>query len=249
MTTIFRFRVQRYNNFLNTNQNQTKFQNNALENYSKKIFSIFEVAINKRTVLMDIKKIKLSILGISFSQVQAGAYALIFSEENGIRRLPIVIGTPEAQSIAIVMEGITPPRPLSHDLICSIFKELDINLVEVLIYKFEEGAFFSELLLGQNGIEYRIDSRTSDAVALAIRTNSPIYTTEEIMQNMAIIFDEHVATDQADPFKDETENNEEELSELRLDALKHRLQDAVNEENYELATRLRDEINRRENRS
>ena len=198
---------------------------------------------------MEIKRIKLSILGISFSQVQAGAYALIFSEENSIRRLPIVIGTPEAQSIAIVMEGITPPRPLSHDLINSIFKEININLLEVLIYKFEEGAFFSELLLEQNGIEYKIDSRTSDAVALSIRTNSPIYTKEEIMKNMAIVFDEHSESDHADPFIDETDKSEEELSDLRIDALTHRLLDAVNDENYELATRLRDEINRRENRS
>lgn len=199
---------------------------------------------------MEKKRIKLSIMGISFSQVQAGAYALIFSEENGIRRLPIVIGTPEAQSIAIVMEGITPPRPLSHDLMCSIFKELDVKLIEVVIYKFEEGAFFSELLLIHNGKEYRIDSRTSDAVALAIRTNSPIYTTEEIMQNMAIIFDEQAATAQDDTSKSvDDKSDEEELSGLRLDALKHRLNDAVKEENYELATRLRDEINRRENRS
>ncbi|MDD2299358.1 MAG: bifunctional nuclease family protein [Fermentimonas sp.] len=199
---------------------------------------------------MEKKRIKLSIMGISFSQVQAGAYALIFSEENGIRRLPIVIGTPEAQSIAIVMEGITPPRPLSHDLMCSIFKELDVKLIEVVIYKFEEGAFFSELLLVHNGKEYRIDSRTSDAVALAIRTNSPIYTTEEIMQNMAIIFDEQAASAQDDSSKSvDDKSDEEELSGLRLDALKHRLNDAVKEENYELATRLRDEINRRENRS
>jgi bifunctional DNase/RNase len=241
--------VQRYNNFINTHKVSTKFQIYEIENYSLKKISIFEPAINKRTGLMEIKRIKLSILGISFSQVQAGAYALIFSEENGIRRLPIVIGTPEAQSIAIVMEGITPPRPLSHDLINSIFKELNINLVEVLIYKFEEGAFFSELLLEKDGIEYKIDSRTSDAVALAIRTNSPIYTTEEIMQNMAIVFDEHTSSDHADPFKEETDNKEEELKDLRLDALKHRLDDAVSEENYELATRIRDEINRRENRS
>ena len=109
--------------------------------------------------------------------------------------------------------------------------------------------FFSELLLKQNGVEYRIDSRTSDAVALAIRTSSPIYTTEEIMQNMAIVFDEHVASDQVDPFKEETDKNKEELSDLRLDTLKHRLEDAVSDENYELATRLRDEINRRDNLS
>jgi len=198
---------------------------------------------------MATKKIKLSILGISFSQVQAGAYALIFAEDSGIRRLPIVIGTPEAQSIAIVMEGITPPRPLSHDLICSIWDQLGIELVEVLIYKFEDGAFFAELLLHQNSKEYRIDSRTSDAVALAIRTHSPIYTTEEIMQNMAIVLDEQSPTGSPEPFiADEGIQSEEELSDLQLDTLKHRLKDAVNEENYELATRLRDEINRRENK-
>jgi len=195
------------------------------------------------------QRIKLSILGISFSQVQAGAYALVFLEEQGIRRLPIVIGTPEAQSIAIVMEGITPPRPLTHDLICSIWKELGIQLKEVVIYKFEEGAFFSELLIEQNGTEYRIDSRTSDAVALAIRTNSPIFTTEEIMRNMAVVFDEHNEQSAADPLQEPTDRREEELTVLRLDALKERLREAVNEENYELATRLRDEINRRENKS
>lgn len=197
---------------------------------------------------MENKRVKLSILGISFSQVQAGAYALIFSEENGIRRLPIVIGTPEAQSIAIVMEGITPPRPLSHDLMCSIFKKLNINLIEVVIYKFEEGAFFSELILENDGITYKIDSRTSDAVALAIRTNSPIYTTEEIMQNMAVVFDEQASSVEEDyPKKVKEDSDDEDLSSLRLEALKHRLTDAVNEENYELATKLRDEINRREN--
>ncbi|MDD2247265.1 MAG: DUF151 domain-containing protein [Proteiniphilum sp.] len=198
---------------------------------------------------MGTKRIKLSILGISFSQVQAGAYALIFAEENGIRRLPIVIGTPEAQSIAIVMESITPPRPLSHDLMVSVWKALDVKLIEVLIYKFEDGAFFSELLLEQYGKKYRIDSRTSDAVALAIRTNSPIYTTEDIMQNMAIVFDEQSASTSPEKPKEEKGSIEEELSDLRLDALKHRLKEAVDEENYELATRLRDEINRRENKS
>ncbi len=206
---------------------------------------VFDIKTKNR---MKSNRIKLSILGISFSQVQAGAYALIFAEENGIRRLPIVIGTPEAQSIAIVMEGITPPRPLSHDLICSIFKELDIQLLEVVIHKFEDGAFFSELLLEQNGKEYRIDSRTSDAVAIAIRTHSPIYTTREIMRNMAIVFDERSTTSSSEP-STTGESGEEELSELRLDTLKDRLEAAVNEEDYELATRLRDEINRRENRS
>lgn len=195
------------------------------------------------------QKIKLSILGISFSQVQAGAYALIFSEEQGIRRLPIVIGTPEAQSIALVMEGITPPRPLTHDLICSIWKELGIELKEVVIYKFEEGAFFSELLIEQNGKEHRIDSRTSDAVAIAIRTHSPIYTTEEIMRNMAVVFDEKSVKGGGESLQETNDKSEEEMTDLRLDTLKERLRDAVREENYELATRLRDEINRRESKS
>lgn len=199
-------------------------------------------------------KIKLSILGISFSQVQAGAYALIFAEEGGIRRLPIVIGTPEAQSIAIVMEGITPPRPLSHDLICSIWQELGVVLVEVLIYKFEDSTFFAELLLQQNGNEYRIDSRTSDAVALAIRTHSPIYTTEEIMQKMAIVFDEQspeaTTTSTTDQFtQEEGIPEEEELTGVKLETLKDQLREAVSKEDYEQATRLRDEINRRENKS
>lgn len=197
-----------------------------------------------------IHKVKLSILGISFSQVQAGAYALIFAEENGIRRLPIVIGTPEAQSIAIVMENISPPRPLTHDLLHTILKELTIELVEVCIYKFEDGAFFSELFLKQNGMEFRIDSRTSDAVALAIRTNSPIYTTEEIMQQMAIVFDEHEpSSTKEQPETEVPETTEENIADLSADALQKKLREAINEENYEFATRLRDEINQRQKNS
>lgn len=193
-------------------------------------------------------KIKLSILGISFSQVQAGAYALIFAEENGIRRLPVVIGTPEAQSIAIIMENLTPPRPLSHDLVSNIFTSLDIILKEVFIYKFEDGAFFAELLLEQEGKELRIDSRTSDAVAIALRTKSPIYTTEEIMKNMAIVFDEKEILD-TDFKKGETtvepEEKKDNIFKISIDTLKERLDEAVAEENYELATKIRDEIERR----
>jgi len=191
-------------------------------------------------------KVKLSILGISFSQVQAGAYALIFAEENGIRRLPIVIGTPEAQSIAIVMENMTPPRPLTHDLVYNIFKSLNIELLEVFIYKFEDGAFFAELLLRQNNREFRIDSRTSDAVAIALRTHSPIFTTEAIMQNMAIVFDEkEVLSTDLENRDIEAEEVPENMEEVKIDALKKRLEEAIKDENYELATKLRDEINRR----
>ena len=192
-------------------------------------------------------KVKLSILGISFSQVQAGAYALIFAEENGIRRLPIVIGTPEAQSIALVMENMTPPRPLAHDLIYNIFESLRIELLEVFIYKFEDGAFFAELLLRQDNREFRIDSRTSDAVAIALRTHSPIFTTETIMQNMAIVFDEKEVLSTDFQNKDmEVEEIVENMEEVKIDALKKRLEEAIKDENYELATKLRDEINRRQ---
>jgi hypothetical protein len=195
-------------------------------------------------------KIKLSILGISYSQVQPGAYALIFAEENGIRRLPIVIGTPEAQSIAIAIEKIKPPRPLSHDLLNNIFNELGIKLVEVYIYKFEDGAFFSELVLRQNDKEIRIDSRTSDAVALSIRTNSPIYTNETILREMGVVFEEEfVSEDEPIEENEEEELNHDDLSNLRLDELKKLLDVAVKNENYEEATRLRDEINSRNNPS
>lgn len=189
------------------------------------------------------QKVKLSILGISFSQVQAGAYALIFSEENGPRRLPIVIGTPEAQSIAIVMEKINPPRPLSHDLMVSVFTALNVELLEVFIYKFDEGAFFAELTLQQGEDQYKIDSRTSDGVALAIRTNAPIYTTEEIMKNMAIVFDED--SEEKTEMKEFLSNEDKDLSQLSLQTLNSMLEEALSKEDFEAAIHLRDELNRR----
>ena len=190
-----------------------------------------------------IQRVKLSILGISFSQVQAGAYALIFSEENGPRRLPIVIGTPEAQSIAIVMEKINPPRPLSHDLMVSVFAALNVELLEVFIYKFEEGAFFAELTLQEGENQYKIDSRTSDGVALAIRTNAPIYTTEEIMKNMAIVFDEK--SEEEENIKDFLSNEDKDLSQVDKETLDSLLEEALSKEDFESAIKLRDELHKR----
>ncbi len=216
-------------------------------------FKLFYVSLNiysTKTNKNVKQKVKLSILGISFRQVQEGAYALIFAEENSIRRLPIVIGAPEAQSIAIVMEGIKPPRPLTHDLLHNVMKTLNINLLEVYIYKFEDGAFFSELILKQNDSIYCVDSRTSDAVALAIRTQSPIYTTESIMQKMGIVFEEH--TDEQTDNK-EVDNDLEwkntDYKELSTDILQKKLQEALEEENYEIAIQIRDEINSRKKES
>ena len=189
------------------------------------------------------QRVKLSILGISFSQVQAGAYALIFAESDGPRRLPIVIGTPEAQSIAIVMEKINPPRPLSHDLIVSTFNALNVDLLDVFIHKFENGAFYAELTLQQGENQYKIDSRTSDGVALAIRTGAPIYTTEEIMLTMSVVFDEN--DDENPEMKDFLSNEDKDLSQLSTDTLNTMLQEALGKEDFESAISLRDELNRR----
>ena len=131
----------------------------------------------------------------------------------------------------------------------NILNALNIELIEVYIYKFEDGAFFADLLLRQNNTEFHIDSRTSDAVALALRTNSPIFTTEEIMQNMAIVFDEKEVLASDFSGKDtEIQEISENIEEVRIDALQKRLEEAIKNEDYELATKLRDEINRRETR-
>lgn len=189
------------------------------------------------------QRVKLSILGISFSQVQAGAYALIFAESDGPRRLPIVIGTPEAQSIAIVMEKINPPRPLSHDLMVTTFNALNVQLLDVFIYKFENGAFHAELTLQQGENQYKIDSRTSDGVALAIRTDAAIYTTEEIMRNMSVVFDED--DDEKAEMKDFLSNEDKDISQLSTEKLNSLLQEALSKEDFESAISLRDELNNR----
>ncbi len=189
------------------------------------------------------QRVKLSILGISFSQVQAGAYALIFAESDGPRRLPIVIGTPEAQSIAIVMEKINPPRPLSHDLMVSTLNALNVQLLDVFIYKFENEAFHAQLTLQQGENQYKIDSRTSDGVALAIRTGSPIYTTEEIMRTMSVVLDEE--EEDKTEMKDFLSNEDKDLSQLSTEALNSMLEEALSKEDFESAISLRDELNKR----
>ena len=126
-------------------------------------------------------KVKLKIVGISYSQIQSGAYALILAEEIGQHHIPIVIGASEAQSIAISMERISMPRPLTHDLIINISTAFGIELKEVYINKFEDGVFYSELTLEDCSRQIIVDSRTSDAIAIAIRSKAPIYTTHKII--------------------------------------------------------------------
>lgn len=194
------------------------------------------------------QKIRLNILGLSVSQTQSGAYALVLAEENGERRIPIIIGPVEAQAIAIQLEGLKPPRPLTHDLIKNMAMAFDIALLEVTIYKLEEGIFYSELLCEMDGKEIRIDSRTSDAVALALRFRCPIYTTEDILKKSGIILD---LEDEESPVKnisDKTDFSEHEVStysQYSSNELNDMIDEAVRNEDYEKASVIRDELKKR----
>ena len=136
-------------------------------------------------------RIKLKVLGLTYSQVQKGAYALVLAEENGPRRIPVVIGVSEAQSIAISLEGIVPPRPITHDLFVSFSHGFGIRLKEVCIYKFENGVFSSEMLFDDGTREIRIDARTSDAIAIALRTRSDIYVMQDIIDEAGFVYEEN----------------------------------------------------------
>ncbi len=185
-------------------------------------------------------KVKLNILGLSNSNSQSGAYALILSEEGADVRLPIIIGSFEAQSIALRLENLEPPRPLTHDLFLNFSKAFSIELIEVFIHRLEEGVFYSRLLCKQADKELEVDARTSDAVALAIRFEAPIYTTREILDRAGIILDSSEEENEPKSIKDEND-----WSGKTLEELNQLLLDAVEREAYELASKIRDEINKR----
>lgn len=197
---------------------------------------------------MEQSKIKLDILGLSYSQTQTGAYALVLGETNGKRRLPIIIGNFEAQAIAIELENMRPSRPLTHDIFKSFADTYGIAIKEVIVYNLLEGIFFAKLIC-QRGTEptIEIDTRTSDAIALAVRFKCPIYTYESILSSAGIILDE----EDIERLGDETEMTPSKpaqksgYSALSNDELEQELDKALAEENYEKATELRDEINRR----
>jgi bifunctional DNase/RNase len=194
------------------------------------------------------KKIKLSILGLSYSQTQSGAYALVLAEEDGDRRIPIIIGGVEAQSIAIKLEGLEPPRPLTHDLFYNFAQTFAIDITEVIIYRLEEGIFYSELIcVKEDGEEIHIDSRTSDAVALALRFNCPIFTYEDIMDKAGIILEFTKKESASGKGKSgSTKTSGPKYSKRTLEELQQMLEDAIAAEEYEKASEIRDEINRRE---
>ncbi|GAB1450686.1 bifunctional nuclease family protein [Draconibacterium sp.] len=193
-------------------------------------------------------KIRLNILGLSVSQTQSGAYALVLAEENGERRIPIIIGPVEAQAIAIQLEGLKPPRPLTHDLIKNMAMAFDIALLEVTIYKLEEGIFYSELLCEMNGKEINIDSRTSDAVALALRFRCPIYTTEEILKKSGIILDLENEDSPVRNISDKGDFSDPDVStyaQYSAKELNDMIHEAIQHEDYEKASIIRDELKKR----
>lgn len=158
-------------------------------------------------------RIRLRVLGLSYSQIQSGAYALILAQVGGPYRIPIVIGASEAQSIALRMEGITPPRPLTHDLFVSFAHAFGVKLLSVFIYKFEDGIFSSELTFSDGERDIVIDSRTSDAIAIAMRTHAPIFTTPEILDETGFIMEDASGKpigDEDDASDDDDEEYEDE---------------------------------------
>lgn len=195
--------------------------------------------------------VELLINGISYSQTQNGAYALILSEIEGERKLPIVIGTNEAQSIAIAIEKeIKPPRPLTHDLFKNFCQRFDIKIKQVIIHKLVDGVFYSSVICERDGIEEIIDSRSSDAIALAIRFEAPIYTYETILQQAGVVIQIEKEIDEKsllkELFSDENKNSENlDFKEKSITELEELLKIAIQDENYESAAKIRDEISNR----
>ncbi len=188
-------------------------------------------------------KIKLEIVGLSYSQTQSGAYALVLSEVGGKRRLPIIIGGFEAQAIAIELEKMTPTRPLTHDLFKSFAVSFGISVKEVVIYNLQEGIFYAKLVCEKDGQLTDIDARTSDAIALGVRFKSPIYTFESILSSAGILSDEFM--DEDDDTNEETIDGDSEFAAATVEELEEQLTQAIDNEDYELASKIRDEINKR----
>lgn len=181
-------------------------------------------------------KIEMDVMGITYSQIQVGAYALLLKQRDGDLRVPIVVGVPEAQSIAMRLEHVIPPRPLSHDLIVSMFHAFGISLDEVLIYKFSEGVFMSKLKLSTNDQNLELESRTSDAIALALRTNAPIYTTQEVLDKTGFLIKDGEQGKVAVKPK-------RALADMTVEELQKKLNRAVELEKYELAASIQKTIN------
>lgn len=188
-------------------------------------------------------KIELEIVALSHSVTQSHNYAVVLGEINGKKRLPIVIGGFEAQAIAVAMENMTPNRPLTHDLFKNTLDTFSIFLKEIVINNLLDGIFYAQLVCEQNGTEFVIDSRTSDAIAMAVRFDCPIYTMDFILEEAGVILDEGEETKKKKTKRRPAKSDD--LSVLSLKALNKLLDEVLEKEDYEKAAKIRDEINKR----
>ena len=189
------------------------------------------------------QKVQCEILGLSSSPSTGGAYAILLKEINGVRRLPIIIGAFEAQAIALEIEGIKPPRPLTHDLIKQVIDNLGATVMEIIVDELRENTFYAKIILEVSALTNEIDSRPSDAIALAVRTQAPIYVAESVMQIAAFVPSEE--TEKEVSFKNESEKIEDEkpkTKDAKIAALQNKLREAIEAEEYERAAKLRDDI-------
>lgn len=199
------------------------------------------------------EKIKLEILGLSSSQSQSGSFALVLGEKPGKRRLPIIIGMFEAQAIAIEIEKIIPNRPMTHDLFKSFAGSFNFIIKEIVISDLKEGVFFAKILCENEDKTIEIDSRPSDAIAIGLRFNAPIYTYETILGEAGIEMSEEEEDEpdiqkeleQIQPKKEKKSESSEKLKDASMDSLKEMLDKAIEDEDYEKAAKIRDELNKR----
>lgn len=190
------------------------------------------------------RKHKLEIVGITYNQIESGVYALILKEAEGTRRIPIIIGFPEAQAIECRLQKIDTPRPLTHDMTATIIRAFGIELKEVMIHQLPNGVFAADLVMTDGIRDIKIDARSSDAVAMAIRCGAPIYCTEEVMRNAS--FDQQTpAKEPAAPAQPQARQNASELVHMTEEELQKAMSAAVAEENYEEAARIKAELDRR----
>lgn len=183
------------------------------------------------------KKVRLDIMALSHSVTQSHNYAVVLGEENGKRRLPIVIGGFEAQAIAVALENMTPNRPLTHDLFKNTLDSFEIELKEVIINNLLDGIFYAQLVCVQDGNVIQIDARTSDAIAMAVRFSCPIYTFEFIMESAGVILDE-----EEKPTKTPVRPKTTSIEDMNLQSLEKLLEEALQKEDYEKAAQIRDII-------
>ncbi len=187
------------------------------------------------------QKVQCEILGLSSSPSTGGAYAIVLKEYDGPRRLPIIIGSFEAQAIALEIEGIKPPRPLTHDLLKQVIDNLGGTVVEVIISELRENTFYAKIILEMSGITNEIDARPSDAIALSVRTQTPIYVAESVLETAGF-----VPSDEAErEFTRSSEDDESAMpksKEAKIAMLQNKLREALEAEEYERAAKIRDDI-------